>query len=65
MVWLQNLLGDLGKKQEVSILYIDSQSVIHLVRNITFHSRTKHIGLRYHYICDLLERKILRLMKIP
>ncbi|KAE8669173.1 hypothetical protein F3Y22_tig00112253pilonHSYRG00128 [Hibiscus syriacus] len=45
MVWLQSFLEELGKKQENNILYCDSQSVIHLAKNPSFHSRTKHIQL--------------------
>ena len=43
MVWLQSFLEELGKKQENNILYCDSQSAIHLAKNPSFHSRTKHI----------------------
>jgi len=31
-------------------LYCDNKSAIELVKNVTFHSRTKHIAIRYHYI---------------
>ncbi|KAE8723109.1 Retrovirus-related Pol polyprotein from transposon TNT 1-94 [Hibiscus syriacus] len=64
MVWLQSFLEELGKKQENNILYCDSQSVIHLAKNPSFHSRTKHIQLRYHFIRSLLEDGILKLEKI-
>ena len=50
MVWLQSFLEELGKKQEDNVLYCDIQSVIHLAKNPSFHSRTKHIQLRYHFI---------------
>ncbi|KAE8730100.1 hypothetical protein F3Y22_tig00003041pilonHSYRG00846 [Hibiscus syriacus] len=46
MVWLQSFLEELGKKQENNVLYCDSQSVIHLVKNPSFHSRTKNICKR-------------------
>ncbi|BAU00723.1 hypothetical protein VIGAN_10233900, partial [Vigna angularis var. angularis] len=42
----------------------DSQSAIHLAKNSTFHSRTKHIDLRYHFIRSLLEDEVLTLRKI-
>ncbi|KAE8735860.1 Cytochrome P450 90B1 [Hibiscus syriacus] len=64
MVWLQSFLEELGKKQENNILYCDSQSAIHLAKNPSFHSRTKHIQLRYHFIRSLLEDGILKLEKI-
>ncbi|KAL5825663.1 hypothetical protein ACOSQ3_021726 [Xanthoceras sorbifolium] len=64
MVWLQSCLEELGKKQEDNVLYCDSQSAIHLAKNPSFHSRTKHIQLRYHFIRSLLEDGILKLEKI-
>jgi ATP-binding cassette subfamily B (MDR/TAP) protein 1 len=64
MIWLQDFLEELGKKQENSALNSDSQSAIHLARNPVFHSRTKHIRLRYHFIRSLLEDEVLILKKI-
>ena len=64
MIWLQGFLEELGKKQENNILYCDSQSAIHLAKNPSFHSRTKHIQVRYHFIRLILEDKILKLEKI-
>jgi hypothetical protein len=64
MIWLQRFMEELGKKQENSRLYCDSESVIHLAKNSTFHSKTKHIQLRYHFIRSILEDGHLKLEKI-
>lgn len=64
LIWLQGLLTELGFMQEKSVLYSDNQSAIHLAKNSAFHSRTKHIGLRYHFIRSLLEDEVLTLSKI-
>lgn len=45
-------------------MYSDSQSVIFLMKNPTFHSRTKHIQLRYHFIRSHLDDEQLTLEKI-
>ena len=42
----------------------DSQSSIHLANNSSFHSRTKHIQLKYHFIRPVLEDGQLKLEKI-
>ena len=41
-----------------------SQSAIHLSNNFTFHSCSKHIDVRYHWIRDVLDSKMLQLEKI-
>jgi hypothetical protein len=48
-------MEELGKKQENNRLYCDSESAIHLAKNSTFHSKTKHIQLTYHFIRSVLE----------
>jgi hypothetical protein len=64
MIWLQRFMEELGKKQENSRLYCDSESAIDLAENSTFHSNTNHIQLRYHFIRSALEDGHLRLEKI-
>ena len=64
MIWLQRLMGELGKKHDMGTLYSDSQSAIHLAKNSAFHSRTKHIHLKYHFIRSVLEDGELKLEKI-
>ena len=54
----------MGKKQENSRLYSDSQSAIHLAKNLVFHSRTKRIELKYHFIISVLDEELLKLEKI-
>jgi len=50
IIWLQRFMGELGKDHDMGTLYNDSQSSIHLANNSAFHSRTKHIQLKYHFI---------------
>ncbi|KAH9315067.1 hypothetical protein KI387_023694, partial [Taxus chinensis] len=63
MIWLQQFLEELGHKEEGK-LHSDSQSAIHLAKNSAFHSRMKHIQLRYHFIRTTLEEEKLKLEKI-
>ena len=39
---------ELELQEEKYVIYSDSQSVIHLSKNLTFHSKSKHIDVRYH-----------------
>ena len=64
LIWLKRLMEELGKVQEDAKLWSDSQSAIHLAKNSAFHSRTKHIKLRYHFIRSALEDGSVSLGKI-
>ncbi|RVW71154.1 Retrovirus-related Pol polyprotein from transposon TNT 1-94 [Vitis vinifera] len=64
MIWLHGFLDELGKKQEMGILHSDSQSAIFLAKNSTFHSKSKHIQTKYHFIRYLVEDKLVILEKI-
>jgi hypothetical protein len=51
IVWLRELLGDLGYQQLVATpLYCNNQSAITLSQDPKYHSRTKHIEMQHHYI---------------
>ena len=50
VLWMKNFLQGLGHKQEMYYLYCDNQSDIHLAKNSSLHSRTKHIEVRCHLI---------------
>ena len=64
MIWLHGFLDELGKKQKMGILHSDSQSAIFLVKNSASHSKSKHIQTKYHFICYLVENKLVILEKI-
>jgi hypothetical protein len=59
LLWMKKFLKELGLQQERYLLYRDNQSAIHLSKNLTFHSRSKHIDVRYHWIRDALNEKLL------
>ncbi|KAE8694358.1 hypothetical protein F3Y22_tig00110783pilonHSYRG00068 [Hibiscus syriacus] len=63
-IWLKILLEELGHNQEYASLFCDSQSALHLARNPTFHSRTKHIRVQYHFICEKVEERTVDMQKI-
>lgn len=64
LLWMKKFLQEIGFKQDHYILFCDSQSAIHLAKNSSFHARSKHIDVRYHWIRDVLNSKLLQLEKI-
>ena len=47
------------------VVYCDNSSAINISKNSIQHSKTKHIEIRYHFIRNLVERKIVVLEYIP
>lgn len=64
MLWMKRFLIELGINQNQYIVYCDSQSAIHLSKNSSFHYKSKHIDIRYHWIRNILDEKLLQLEKI-
>ena len=48
----------------MGILHSDSHSAIFLAKNSAFHSKSKHIQTKYHFIRYLVKDKLLILKKI-
>ncbi|KAE8686612.1 Methyl esterase 17 [Hibiscus syriacus] len=63
-IWLKMLFEELGHNQEYVSLFCDSQSILHLARNLAFHSRTKHIRVQYHFIREKVEEGTVDMQKI-
>ena len=47
------------------VVYCHNSSAIDISKNPVQHSKTKNIDIRYHFIRDLVERKIVCLEYIP
>ena len=56
---MKKLLGDYGLSQDTMVVYCDNSNAIDISKNPVKHSRTKHIEIRYHFIRDLVERKVV------
>ena len=46
-------------------IYYDNQSCIKLTDNSTFHDKSKHIEIKYHYIRDMVQRGAIKLQYVP
>jgi hypothetical protein len=59
-VWLRKLLNDLfDHEMDPTTINCDNQSSVKLSENPVFHDRSKHIEIKYHYIRDMVQRKIV------
>ena len=49
-IWLTWLVRDLGIVVEMPTLHCNSQSAILLAKNPIFHTKSKHIEVKFHFI---------------
>ena len=64
MFWMKRFLQELCLMQDKYVVHCDSQSAIDLSKNAMFHSRSKHIEVRYHWIRLVVEKRLMQLRNI-
>ncbi|GJY75891.1 putative ribonuclease H-like domain-containing protein [Tanacetum coccineum] len=64
VLWLQNQLLDYGYNFMKTKIHVDNESAICVVKNPVSHSKTKHIEIRYHFIRDCYEKRLIEMAKI-
>ncbi|GJT68481.1 putative ribonuclease H-like domain-containing protein [Tanacetum coccineum] len=64
VLWIQNQMLDYGFNFMNTKIYIDNESIICIVKNPIYHSKTKHIAIRHHFIRDAYEKKLIQVLKI-
>ncbi|GJT87770.1 hypothetical protein Tco_1069487 [Tanacetum coccineum] len=50
VLWIQNQMMDYGFNFMNTKIHIDNESTICIVKNPVYHSRTKHIEIRHHFL---------------
>jgi hypothetical protein len=63
-IWLQRFCSGIGLAQQVVRIGCGSQSAIFLAKNLTYHSKTNHIDVQYHFVRDMVEDKKVLLLKV-
>ncbi|GJY47218.1 putative ribonuclease H-like domain-containing protein [Tanacetum coccineum] len=64
VLWIQNQMLDYGFNFMNTKIYIGNESTICIMKNPVFHSKTKHIKIRHHFIIDSYEKKLIQVIKI-
>ncbi|GJY32187.1 putative reverse transcriptase, RNA-dependent DNA polymerase [Tanacetum coccineum] len=64
VLWIQNQMMDYGFNFITTKIHINNQSTICIVKNPVYHSRTKHIEIRHHFIKDCYEKRLIDVIKI-
>ena len=57
LLWINQYLTEIEQKDtEVAVMKSDNQAAIQLATNDTYHSRSKHIDIRHHFIREIVRR---------
>ncbi|GKB39775.1 hypothetical protein Tco_0884717 [Tanacetum coccineum] len=59
VIWMRTQLLDYGYKYNRIPMYCNSKSAIAISCNPVQHSKTKHINIRYHFIKEHVEERIV------
>lgn len=66
LMWLRTMMLKFRfEDANPTVLFSDNQGAIHLTSKSIFHSRTKHIEVKYHWIREVVEKKELALEYCP
>ena len=60
VVWMHTLLGELGSHLCPIPICGDNQGSIFIASNPITEKRSKHIDIRYHFIREVIERKLAK-----
>ncbi|GJV36435.1 putative ribonuclease H-like domain-containing protein [Tanacetum coccineum] len=64
VLWIQNQMMDYCFNFMNTRIHIDNESTISVIKNPVAHSRTKHIKIRFHFIRDCYEKRLIEVIKI-
>ncbi|GKE18247.1 hypothetical protein Tco_1425824 [Tanacetum coccineum] len=64
VLWIQNQMLDYGYNFMQTKIHVDNESAICVVKNPVYHSKTKHIEIRHHFIRDSYEKRLIEIVKI-
>lgn len=65
-VWLRRLVKSLGMVvDEPTLICQDNMGAQALTQDTVYHSRTKHIDVRHHYVRQLVEDKVVQFQHTP
>ncbi|KAD5318124.1 hypothetical protein E3N88_18070 [Mikania micrantha] len=64
VLWIQQQMKDYSLNFLTTPIHVDSVAAIAITKNPVCHSRSKHIDIRFHFIRDRYEKKLIDVVKI-
>lgn len=66
VVWLWKFLAGLsGHRLDSTAIHCDNQSCLKVSMNPVQHDRTKHVEMKYHYVREMVQRRVVELRYVP
>nr|GEV00497.1 putative ribonuclease H-like domain-containing protein [Tanacetum cinerariifolium] len=62
VLWVQNQLPNYSYNFMQTTIYMDNESAICVVKNHVYHSKTKHMEIRHHFIRDSYENRLIEMI---
>ncbi|XP_052176613.1 secreted RxLR effector protein 161-like [Diospyros lotus] len=63
VVWIKRILTKLSYDQgDCTTMFCDNSSTIKLSKNPVIHGHSKHIDVRFHFLCDLNKERVVQLV---
>lgn len=64
--WVHSFLSEIGHEIPLPFhIYCDNQGAIAISENPKFHSRVKHIDIRFHFLRDAVEKGDVSIQYVP
>jgi hypothetical protein len=65
-VWMRRLITDINCGSEgAMVIFEDNQSAICMAKNPQYHGKSKHIGIKYHFIREQVSNGVVELKYCP
>ena len=65
-IWLRHLIGEIFPHLiDQTTLFCNNQATLRLAMDDNYHARTKHIDIRFHFICQTVEDGSINLIYCP
>ncbi|GJT25490.1 putative ribonuclease H-like domain-containing protein [Tanacetum coccineum] len=64
VLWIQNQMLDYGYNFMQTKIHVDNESVICVIKNPVYNSKTKHIETCHHFIRDSYEKRLIKMVKL-
>ena len=65
VLWIQQQMRDYGLQFLNTPIFVDNEAAIAKTKDPVDHSKAKHINIRYHFIRDCYEKKLIDVVYVP